>query len=175
MGGGLYNMLMGHNPALPYLLGIVGITQQNAHLLGRLRDAWISADGTRIFVLHRNYGPEGEAADAEAAKLPGYVGKTLDVGDCTYGHYEYAVPQDDEKLAAFARSLAKQTDNTPCMERYRKLIEDMKADKDTPEVKHALDVGKQIFAGLDQAMKTGGQVDVGGVSIQSVNPENPGA
>lgn len=102
------------------------------------------------------------------------MGKTLDAGDCTYGHYEYAVPQDDEKLAAFAKSIAGQTDNTPCMERYRRLIEDMKAGKDTPEVRRAMEAGKAIFQGLDTAMKTGGRVDVGsgaaGVTIETINP-----
>ena len=152
---GLYNMIMGPNPAAPYLFGIAGITQQNAHLLGRLRDAWINAEGTRVFVLHRNYGEDGAAADAEAAKLPGYVGKLL-YEDGTYGHYEFAVPQDDERLAAFAKAIAARVDNTPCMERYRKLVDDMKAGKDTPEVRRAMEAGKAIFQGLDTAMKTGG-------------------
>jgi hypothetical protein len=156
---GMYNMIMGPNPVIGYLYAMVGIHKDNYRQFGRLRDAWIDEDGMQIHVLHRNYpGGSAGAEDAlEAAKsLPGYVDNTPDE-DGTYGYWTFDV---DPKYEHLALVIAEETDNTPCMERFRQVIADMQAGKDTPEVARALTAGKEIMAALTDTMKNGGRQEV---------------
>ena len=168
---GMYNMLMGVNPVFGLLCGMVGITRENNREFGRLRDAYINEAADRVFVLHRNYGEDGVPFDAAAANLPTFVAKHMDSRDDTYGYYEFAVPP---KYRPAAIVIAEKSDTTPCLEKFHKLIADMQAGKDTPEVTRAMQVGKALFDGLKQAMDTGKRVEVGNdMVIKPIVPEAP--
>ena len=129
---GLYNMLMGKNPAYPALMAFAGIHQENFELFGRLRDAWITEDGKTVGVLHRNYGEEGQRANDIAATLTGFR-EGGSCSDFTYGFWLFEVP---DHLSTQARRVAGTSDNTPCWERYQKAVADMQAGKDTPQTRH---------------------------------------
>jgi hypothetical protein len=58
--GGLYNVLFGQNPGVNAILATLDLTPQ---VVGRLRDAWVEADGVggyRIAVYTRNGGGNRE-------------------------------------------------------------------------------------------------------------------
>ena len=139
---GLYNMLMGRNPLGPYLMGVLGFVQgapQNTWL-GRFRDVYTNDAGDRIFILHRNY-PEGNEFNQAIKQHPNFVDYKPD-SDETYGTWEFTVP---EELLSVVKEIADLSDNTPLMDRYRKLIEDMGKGVDNEATRNALDVNKKIL------------------------------
>ena len=162
---GLYNMLMGHNPAFGLLCAMVGITRDTAQFMGRVRDAWISEDAKTIGVLHRNYGEDGEFANQNAAKLPNFREQQA-CDDSTYQVWLFDVPPEGEEIA---KQIAEHSDNTPCWERYTQAIVDMRAGKETPQTKHMMDVGKKIMGGLSESLKDGEsrtvETEDGGIDI----------
>lgn len=140
---GLYNMLMGRNPLGPYLMGVLGFVQgapQNSWL-GRFRDVYTNDAGDRIFMLHRNY-PGGDEFNQAIKQHPNFVGYEPDLQDYTYGVWEFTVPED---LLPVVKEIASLGDNTPLMDRYRKLIEDMGKDVDNEATRNAIEVGKKIL------------------------------
>jgi hypothetical protein len=144
---GLYNMLMGRNPLGPYLMGVLGFVQgapQNAWL-GRFRDVYTNDEADRIFILHRNYGNEFTQA---IKQHPNFIGYEPDSFDHTYGVWEFTVPED---RAHIVKEIASLGDNTPLMDRYRKLIEDMGKGIDNEATRNAKAVGEKILGPiLDQ-------------------------
>jgi hypothetical protein len=146
---GLYNMLMGHNPAFGFLAAMAGITKDNASSMGRVRDAWISEDAKTIGILHRNYGEEGTAANEAAAALPLFRGHR-ETSDYSYCEWLFDVPEGAEEVA---KQIAEQTDNMPCWERYQKAVDDMRSGKKNPQTEHMLEVGEKIIGGLVKSIE----------------------
>lgn len=165
---GLYNMLCGKNPAAPHLFGILGITQQTAEQwpVGRIRDVYTNEDGTKIFIFTRN-GPSGmglteEERDAIEKNFrenhPHYVGFEIDDFDCTYLTYEFNTPKDRLDIA---KEIAEMTETDPPMVRMKRLLDDMKAGKENPAVKNAMEAGKKMLGPILQSLDAadGGNID----------------
>ena len=123
----MYTMIMGRNPFCPLLLGAVGITSETIeqYPLGRIRDAYTNSEGTKVFVLHRNYGDEGEGkrVNDAIAKNPNFVRQyQVTPEENTYQIWEFNVPpQYQVKM----KEIASMSDNTPCFEAFLKVIKDM--------------------------------------------------
>ena len=179
---GLYNMLMGRNPYGPYLMAALGFVkgaEQNAWL-GRFRDVYTNDAADRIFLLHRNY-PETDEYNQLIKKHPHFLNYIPDLQDYSYGVWEFSVPV---YAAEVVEEIASLGDNTPLMDRYRKLVDDMGKGVDNEATRNALEVGKKILQPiLDGIGKPGVneqeiQHGDGGVVIIGVNPApnpNPGA
>ena len=158
----LFNMLMGTNPAAPYLFAFLGITGETAKKwpLGRIRDAYTNEEGSKIFVFTRN-GPSGigltpDERDAIEKNLrenhPNYVGFEIDDFDQTYLTYEFDTP---EEYLEQTKEIAAMTETEPPMVRFRRLISDMEAGKDNPATQNALEAGKKIFEPIVNALDGG--------------------
>ena len=165
---GLYNMLMGKNPAYPMLAALAGITQENAKQMGRLRDAWITKDAKTIGILHRNYGEDGQAANDAAAALPSFR-EGGSYSDGTYGFWLFNAPQERTVGDLLAKKIAEVSDNTPCWDRYQQAVDDMSSGKKTPQTKHMLEVGEKSIGGLTKSIEDGEprtiETEDGGVDI----------
>ena len=166
---GLYNMLMGRNPAFPLIMGAIGIGQENADQFGRVRDCWISEDAKTIGVLHRNYGANGLLANGKAATLPLFR-EHQECSDGTYAVWLFDVPKGDAADAAL-KKIAEMTDNTSCWERYMTAIEDLQDGKKNPQTDKMLEVGKKIMGQLSGSIEDGKSRSVdtedGGIDIIS--------
>jgi hypothetical protein len=148
---GLYNMIMGHNPFLGYLMALIGVHRENFKQFGRLRDAWITADAKTIGVLHRNYGDDGEAANKAAEGLPAFRQHQC-TDDETYQTWLFDVPED---YADIAEDIAGASDNESCWERYKDAIRDYTEGVDTPQSRHIHEVGKTVIGTLTETLKDG--------------------
>ena len=160
----LYNMIMGRNPFGPYLMGFLGFVQgapQNAWL-GCFRDVYTNDAGDRIFMLHRNY-PESDEFNQAIKAHPNFVAYIPD-SDNTYGVWEFTVP---EQYAEAVREIALLSDNTPLMDRYRKLIDDMGRGFDNDATRNAIEAGKKVLGPVLEAIEAGQVPD--GVTEQVVN------
>lgn len=140
---GLYNMLMERNPYGPYLMGCLGFVQgaEQNKWLGRFRDVYTNEYGNRIFLLHRNC-PESNEFNQAIKQHPNFVKNEVDSRDGTYGVWEFTVPEQYTDLVS---KISVESDNTPAMDRYWQLIEDMKNGVKNEAVENALEVGKKIF------------------------------
>ena len=165
-------MLMGTNPATPYLLAFLGITQeaQEQWPLGRIRDSYTNEDGSKIFIFTRN-GPSGMGLIPDERDVieenfrenhPHYVGFEIDDFDHTYLTYEFNTPEEHR---AHTKEIADMTEPEPPMVRFRRLIDDMEAGKKNPAVENAIEAGKKllgpILEGKNETVEHGdGSVDV---------------
>ena len=169
----LYNMLMGHNPAMGILCAAVGIYRENVTQFGRLRDIWISEDADTIGILHRNYGEEGAAANAAAEALPLFR-EHQETDDNTYRCWIFDAP-GDSPIGHALLNIAELSDNTPCWKRYKQAVDDFSSGKKTEQTKHMFEVGKQIFEGLAKSFKDGEDRTVdtpdGSVEIFTAKPK----
>lgn len=150
---GLYNMLMGRNPLGPYLMGVLGFVkgaEQNTWL-GRFRDVYTNDAGDRIFMLHRNY-PEGDEFNQAIKQHPHFVKYERDFLDETYGTWEFTVPTE---LLPVVKEIAGMGDNTPLMQRYRELIENMGKGVDNEATRNAMEAGKKILGPIIEQMEKG--------------------
>lgn len=166
---GLFNMVIGDLPPVaPLLFAMIGIDQQTKDIypLGRFRYIHINAEADKIYILTRNYGQEYVHVDEAIAKNPNFIRKFSD-SDPTYTSYEFSVP---EKHLELAKVLASESDTRMPMDRYRKIVDDMRDGKLHPE-HPAIIAGKKIAEALNQAMTTGGNVDLGDVQIVGGNPD----
>jgi len=148
---GLYNMLMGRNPLGPYLMAVLGFVRdapQNAWL-GRFRDVYTNDAADRIFILHRNY-PEDDLSNRAIKLHPNFVKYVPEPTDYTYGTWEFTVP---EEHAHIVKEIASLSDNTPLMDQYRKLIEDMDKGIDNEATRNAKAVGEKIIAPIIESIE----------------------
>ena len=148
---GLYNMLMGRNPHGPYLMAALGFVrgaEQNAWL-GRFRDVYTNDTADRIFFLHRNY-PENDQSNQAIKAHPNFLNYIPGSQDYTYGVWEFSVP---EFAAQVVKDIASLGDNTPLMERYRKLIDDMGKGINNEATRNAIEVGKKILQPIIESME----------------------
>ena len=143
-------MLFGRNPATPYLFAFLGITQETAKdwEFGRLRDTYVSEDGSKIFIFTRNGNIEPEDQKAildNLSKHPQFVRHFIDEFDSTYCTYEFNTPV---QFLEQTKQIADMTDTTTPMQRFQKLLDDMQSGKKNNQVDHALNVGEQIIGGI---------------------------
>lgn len=158
----LYNMLFGQNPYSKILLAILNLDEAAC---GRFRDCYPSEDGTQIHVYTRNGGGNREQYQDtidELSKHPMYVTDFDDDYDCTYATITFRVPDEAKDLVA---KIADQTDTTPPMEKFSKLIADMEAGKDNATVGRALDVGKRILGAITAGESKAVTTPEGGVNV----------
>jgi len=172
---GLFNMLMGTNPAIGYLMAVLGITQETKDKwpLGRLRDAYTNEDGTKVFIFTRNGGLDQESAVQIEKNLrdhhPNYVGFEIDDFDSTYLTYEFNTPED---LLHITKQIAEMTETEPPMVRFRRLLDDMKTGKSNPMVDNAMEVGKKIFDPILNGESGVVEHGDGSVQIHQIKPED---
>jgi hypothetical protein len=167
----LYGLLFGRNPASRLLLAMLNLEEPD---VGRFRDCYLRrgdvADSElppeelakkplRIVIYTRNGG--GNREDYEGATsllqaLPGYLTDYDDDFDCTYASYEFEVPEAFKATAEELASLGAESSVSP-EEKCKTLIENLqKQDSNDPTVRHAMAVGKAMFAKIDEALKQGG-------------------
>ena len=98
--GGLYNMLAGWNPACLWLAPM--LTDENPQdFFPRFRDCWLSDSDTIIIFTRVGGGNRSDSPDDEYGygehklyDMPTFI-RTWDDGfDCTYGYYEFGVPEE---------------------------------------------------------------------------------
>lgn len=157
---GLYNSLMGRNPFAPHLLACIGITMEtkDQYKLGRIRDVYTNADGSKVFILHRNYGADGQEYDDSMATHPQYVGKHIadKTGkETTYWLYEFNVPADTLRLT---QKIAELSDTTPAFDRYHQAISQFAAGVKNEQTEHMAEVGKKMLGPILEAMDGKGPV-----------------
>ena len=163
----LYNMLFGVNPHAPMLLGFLGTEPDK---IPRFRDCYVK-DGMIVVYTRMGGGNRGHweySSDTEAGPncqcagciaehylptLPGYVRDEDDDFDCTYASYYYKPSPEVAKLVEQLSSLSSESP----ADRWRKLLADMEAQRDTPQVAHALEVGKAILTPIIEHLE--GQKD----------------
>lgn len=164
---GLYNMLFGRNPYADILMAMLGLTPAN---VGRYRDCYPNEDGTRILVYTRNGGGNREQYQAvidELAKHPCYLSDCDDDFDCTYATIAFKVPEGCEEAVKY---IADESDTRTGSEKFSKLISDLQAGKDNANTSRALDVGKQIFAKLEQQASGTVSTPDGSVVVTPIKP-----
>lgn len=155
----LYNMLFGRNPMSRLLLSMLNLTEGD---VGRFRDCYIARDDQNrphIVIYTRNGGGNRDDYEEVTSALqahPEYVTDYDDDFDCTYASYEFKVPEKFLATVEELATLGAEPDDSP-MERFKKLIENMQTGKaDDPDVKRAMEVGKDIFGRIEEQMKQGG-------------------
>ncbi len=163
----LYNALFGVNPHATMLLSFLGIT---ANDVPRFRDCYAedgkivihtrTGGGNRDMYEHpdrakANYPEYFEGADqptgpwnCDLRKLPGFAYDEDDDFDCTYASFYY---EPSEEVAKLIKQLSEIGGDNPG-ERWQKLFADMKAGLDNPQVARALEVGKPIIEGINEAL-----------------------
>lgn len=171
---GLFNMLMGRNPAAPYLLAVLGISNETAHNwpLGRLRDVYTNEDGTKVFIFTRNGGLSSKDEQVVSQNLkdkhPDYIGSVIDDFDSTYLTYEFKTPTE---MIEITKQIADMTETEPPMVRFRRLLDDMQSGKKNESVDNALEVGKKIFGQIFDGKDGIVEHDKGSVEIRSFGPK----
>lgn len=115
----LFTQVVKKNPQHSEVLALLGLTPLS---LGRYRDAYLSPDGTKGYVFHRNYGPAGKEVDDFVANHPGFVRKFYHI-DETYQTYEFNVPAD---RFVDAVELASRSETRPSADRLNDAIERVK-------------------------------------------------
>jgi hypothetical protein len=154
---GLYNMLMGNNPFIPYLFACIEVSQENAdqYPLGRFRDMWVDDEGEHIWMLTRNC-PGGfetqeafEEVDNAWRSHPNFIKYEPDE-DHTYAYYVFSVP---EKASNAAKQIVEATDRMKPMDRYRHAMEQMGKGEKNAQTEHMKKVGDQLFKPIMDAIE----------------------
>jgi hypothetical protein len=153
-------MIMLQNPLLWALVQLAFMEKAGEDIrievpeLGRLRDAWLSEDGKKVFILHRNYG-EHDTHTPDVEKTPNYVAYHS-WEDPTYAWWEFDVLDDEIVRGGLEVVMALTGDwitRNP-LERYQEIIANMAKPEhaDDPDVRRAVSVGEQMMAGLKDAI-----------------------
>jgi len=132
------------NPAAADIFSILGIGVED---FGRSRDIYLNEQGTKIFVFTRNGHEDYDYIEEDLKKHSHYVRSWRDDFDNTYRTYEFNVP---EEHLGVALGLAEVTDTVPPMDRFKKLISDLKSGKKNEQVDRAMEVGKAILGQIDE-------------------------
>lgn len=155
----LYSNIVDVNEDRFKVLELLGLTELD---LGRFRDAYLSVDGTKAFVFHRNYQGNCEWVDDFVSRLSTFVRK-FDNGDYTYSTYEFNVP--DDKLAAAKILVEKPCNITSAWEKMQRKMADMQNGKIT---QRDIDFIKSIADAMQQAIETGETISVNGVVVGQI-------
>lgn len=151
----LYNMLFGRNPASKFLLSLLGLDEMQ---VGRFRDCFLkrTEDGVlQIVVYTRNGGgnrPDYAHVTDFLQAHPDYVRDCDDDFDSTYASYYFSVPAQFQQLAESLTNIAEHPEEPGVV--WQKLIENLNNKEfDDPRAARALEVGKELFSRLDDALK----------------------
>lgn len=145
----LYNTLFGVNSIAPLLLKLLNIDQPNGkYESGRFRDMYLNKDGTKIILLTRNGGGNrGYYFPMNIKNHPNYLTDYDDDFDSTYAYIEFSVPKQFEKEI---KELATGKEPKKLSEKFQRVVEALKENKDTKETRKAKEVGKKIFKKMEQ-------------------------
>ena len=143
----LYNMLFGQNQAAELLLAMLNLDKQS---VGRFRDCYTNADGTKIIVYTRNGGGNREEYMPDFSKHPNYLRDYDDDFDCTFASIEFSVP---EPFIEAVKKISDATDTRTGAEKFAAMMEDLKANKDTAQTARAVQVGERIFGTMKSDVK----------------------
>lgn len=143
----MYNQLFGYHPAAPLLMTMLKLHPKD---VGRFRDCYLRrVEGTgelQIAVYTRNGGgnrEEYESVTEALQKHPAYVSDADDSFDSTYATYFFKVPEEYKKEIDLIIEKAGVPPSPE--EKFKTLIKNLEeGNKDSPEVKRAEEVGKQI-------------------------------
>lgn len=147
----LYNQVFGHNPFAAVVLATLGADPRR---IGRLRDAYITPEG-KFAVLTRTGGgnrSDYQEQNAYMHTLPGFIEDKDDSFDSTYAVFTYEVPED------LKEAIAKAIDNGHAYDpavAWKKLFEDLREKRDTPEVERAKKVGEQVAKAIEENPDSG--------------------
>lgn len=145
----LYNQLFGVNKFAGLLLGVLGLDHTQ---VPRIRDVYIN-DANQIVIFTRTGGgnrAEYAAGNEALTKVPGYLSDADDEWDNTYALFVYEAPEPARALIPLIR--VSQGPYNP-MGRFKQMLADMEADKDTPDVQKAKEVGRGIMGQMQAAIK----------------------
>ena len=167
----LYNILFGQNILSKVLLSFVGLEESD---VPRFRDCYIKEGDIVVYTRtgggnRECYCEEDEKYQIEAgnemvdydgqkhwlgcyhlmnSKLtenPNYITDEDDDFDSTYAYFRFSVPETFKEIVYALQS----GEPVKIGEKFQNLVADMQSNKDTPEVKNALRVGKEIFEKID--------------------------
>ncbi len=140
-------MLFGRNPMSEMFLAMLDLTKDD---VGRFRDCYLSDN--KIVVFTRNGGGNREDYSEVIESLRAhkhYLTDYDDDFDCTYASFEFNVPDEFNSVI----SKLQIEDSRPPMDKFKQMLDDLQSGKETAETKHALEVGKQIFSQIENAIK----------------------
>jgi len=156
----LYNQIMGLHSTCAATLAMLDVDQQLLQKI-RFRDAQfhreIEDDGSTedwLLIYTRTGGANRKAYKNQIYDLTNhslFVTDDDDERDSTFMNFWFSIPEDHEDDVK--KFLDKDTGNhcaTPTV-RYWKVIDDMQAGKSTPQVQKAIEVGRKVFAKVEQA------------------------
>jgi len=160
----LYNALFGMNPFAGMLLKLYELETEK-YPTGRFRDIYVKKEGNEFVVVLYTRNGGGNREDYEEvfealSKHPNYIRDYDDDFDCTYASIEFSVPKEKFEIIEHIQSI---TGSKAPMEKFQEMISNMeKGNNDDPNVKNALEVGKQIFGKIEEAMKDGkgGKIEI---------------
>lgn len=146
----LYNALFGRNLFTPVLLKIIKVDLDQ---IPRFRDACVSEDMEHIVILTRTGGGNREEYQDQNEALaanPLFVSDRDDDFDSTYAKFKFRVPT--ECLPIINATCEKVPANENPIGKFQTLVEKLQTgDQSDPEVKRALEIGKEIFAKIQEA------------------------
>jgi len=152
----LLGIFVGPNSQHLEMLKLIGLRKTDA-FPARYRDTYISENGHNVVVLTRTGGPNRKSfveANHRLTRLDGYVGDFDDPWDETFAHFTYR-PHNDA-LAAVAELRRTQEHSNP-LEVLKAFMEDLKADKDTPQTKAARDHMQAVMNEIQAAVESSQQ------------------
>lgn len=147
----LYNSIMGVNPYGPGLLFLLGF---DPRAIPRLRDCYVDKATMKIVVFTRTGGGNREAYAEEnqlMTQLPGYSHDEDDGFDSTYAKFYYDVRREDKDILVDV--LRQQGGEYDPMTRFRQMMADFEAGKETPEVRRAREVGENLMRQITDFVK----------------------
>ena len=141
----LYNLLHGINPFSKFYTDLLGLDMAR---IPRFRDTYLEADNqeTRIVIHTRTGGGNRETFSDHNKYLtenPNYLFDRDDDFDRTYANWFFKIPEEAKNM--MVSIIEKDLRKAP-KEQWQDLIKKMnEKNTDDPKVKHALEVGKEIF------------------------------
>jgi hypothetical protein len=152
----LYNAICGFGKFAPLLLGVLNLGGPGQLLpphvvpVPRFRDAYVDDEG-KIVVLTRTGGSNREThaeGNELLTKQPGYIRDEDDGFDNTFARFYFEVPAG----AGLNMKRLRELQGPRGLSEFRRVVEDLANNKDTPETRRAIEVGKQIAAQLEAAI-----------------------
>jgi hypothetical protein len=130
---------------------------------GRFRDIYIDRDDKgepKIVLYTRNGGGNREEyfwVFDVLKKHPNYIRDWDDDFDCTYAYITFSVPEKYKELIGIMMTSDKAAPEKSPSDRFKELFEKMSkgADESDPEIRRAMEVGREIFGKLNKAIEGG--------------------
>ena len=153
----LYNMIFGMNPFAKMLLELYQLETEQ-YPTGRFRDIYIDKRENEFIVVLYTRNGGGNREDHEDVfealrKHPNYIRDYDDDFDCTYASIEFSVPKEKFEIIEHIQSI---TGSKTPMEKFQEMLKNMDSgNTEDPNVKNALEVGKQIFSIVNEKINEG--------------------